>query len=275
MFSLSTLAVAGTLLAASVDPAYIRELQQWRTEREAKLKAPESWLAVAGLFWLHEGENKVGSDPQSDVVLPAKAPKHAGVLVRHGEKADWKPVTGTAAVLDEKSPPAMLGTISLALIVRGGKVGIRLKDPEADTRVHFTGLNWYPPDSQFHVKAKWVPYEKGHTIPITNVLGMTSQEPAPGYAEFTLGGNTYQLEPITEDDHLFFIFKDQTSASTTYGAGRFLYAPMPSNGTVDLDFNKAENPPCAFTAFATCPLPPRQNVLRVDIPAGELRYGKH
>ncbi|MCU1327861.1 MAG: hypothetical protein JWN34_3231 [Bryobacterales bacterium] len=260
---------------ATLDTAYVRDLQQWRAVREEKLKAPTSWLAVAGLFWLHEGENKVGSDPLSDVVLPASAPKHAGVLVRHGEKAQWKPVSGAVLLLDEKSPPATLGTITMTPIVRGPKVGIRLKDPDADTRKHFTGLKWYPAAPQFHLQAKWVPYDSGHTIPITNVLGMTTQEPAPGYAEFTIAGKQYKLEPVTEEDHLMFIFKDETSTSTTYGAGRFLYAPMPVRGVVDLDFNKAENPPCAFTAFATCPLPPKQNMLKVSISAGELRYGKH
>jgi uncharacterized protein (DUF1684 family) len=269
------LMAASLAFGATLDTAYVRDLQQWRAVREEKLKAPTSWLAVAGLFWLHEGENKVGSNPLSDVVLPASAPKHAGVLVRHGEKAQWKPVSGAVLLLDEKSPPATLGTITLTLIVRGPKVGIRLKDPDADTRKHFTGLKWYPAAPQFHFQAKWVPYDSGHTIPITNVLGMTTQEPAPGYAEFTIAGKQYKLEPVTEEDHLMFIFKDETSASTTYGAGRFLYAPVPVNGVVDLDFNKAENPPCAFTAFATCPLPPKQNMLKVSIPAGELRYGKH
>lgn len=270
---LSLIAISGALLAAEVD--YARELRQWQIAREEKLKAPSGWLSLAGLFWLAEGPNKVGSDPQSDVVLPKSAPKHAGVLVRTGETAEWKPTNGPSVKLDEKSDPVSIGSTTLAVIVRSGKVGARLKDPNAETRTHFAGLKWYPPAPKYHFQAKWVPYEKGRTIPIVNILGMTTQEPAPGYIEFAIDGKQYQLEPIVEDDQLFFIFKDQTSTSTTYGAGRYIYTAMPSNGVVDIDFNKAYNPPCAFTAFATCPLPPRQNVLKVAIPAGELRYAQH
>jgi hypothetical protein len=127
MRRLLPLVAASLALGASVDTAYVRDLQQWRAAREEKLKAPDSWLSVAGLFWLHEGENKVGSDPLSDVVLPASGPKHAGVLVRQGVKAQWKPVSGAGAGLDENSPPAQLGSVSLFLIVRGDKVGIRKK----------------------------------------------------------------------------------------------------------------------------------------------------
>ena len=275
MRGLVLLAAAGLALAAAADPGYVRELERWRAEREAALKAPDGWLSVAGLFWLHEGDNAVGSDPLSDVVLPAHAPKHAGVMTRHGERAEWKPASGAVVKLDEQSKPVSVGTVSIALIVRGEKVGLRMRDPEAETRKHFTGLRWYTPDTTWRIQAKWVAYDKPRTIPVANVLGMTTQETAPGYAEFSVNGKAYRLEPIVEEDHLFFIFKDQTSTSTTYGAGRFLYAANAKNGVVELDFNKAENPPCAFTAFATCPLPPKQNALAVAIPAGEMRYGKH
>ena len=275
MRRLMVVAPAVLALAAAADPVYVRDLLQWRSAREAQLQTPGGWLSVAGLFWLHEGDNAVGSDPLSDVVLPPHAPKRAGVMTRHGEQAQWKPVSGPAVTLDEKSQPVLLGSVSIALIVRGPKVGLRLRDPDADTRKHFTGLKWYPPDPKWRIQAKWVAYAKPHTIPIASVIGVTSQEPAPGYAEFSVNGKPYRLEPITEEDHLFFIFKDQTSSSTTYGAGRFLYAANPKNGIVDLDFNRAENPPCAFTAFATCPLPPKQNILAVSIPAGEMRYGSH
>ncbi len=267
--------VTCVLLAAAVDPGYVKSLAQWRTERETKLKAPDSWLAVAGLFWLHEGPNKVGSDPLSDVVLPAGSARNAGVLTRRGERAEWRPASGGVVQLDEKSAPATFGSMTLTLIVRAEKVGVRLKDPNADTRRNFTGLKWYPADPAWRIRARWFAYAKPRTLPIASVIGVTYQEPSPGYADFAVAGKTYRLEPITEDDHLFFIFKDQTSSSTTYGAGRYLYAATAKDGFVELDFNKAENPPCAFTAFATCPLPPRQNVLAVAIPAGEMRYGKH
>jgi uncharacterized protein (DUF1684 family) len=125
------------------------------------------------------------------------------------------------------------------------------------------------------VVAKWVAYPAPKKIPITNILGMTDLEDAPGYAEFTLAGKPVHLEPVIEKNQLFFMFKDATSGGTTYGAGRFLYAGMPKDGTVDLDFNKAKNPPCAFTAFATCPLPPKQNTMPVALEAGEKKYAHH
>ncbi len=275
MKRLSLLLAASLALAASADPNYVQDLAQWRKVREEKLKAPDSWLAVAGLFWLHEGENKVGSDPLSDVVLPKTGPVHAGILNLHGKVAVWKPTTGPSATLDENSQPLAFGTVNLFLIVRGPKIGIRMKDPDADTRVHFTGLKWYDAKPEWHFQAKWTAYTPARTLRVPNVLGQVTDEVAPGYAEFIVNGKTYRLDPFIEDDHLFFIFKDPTSTSTTYGAGRFLYTPFAKDGTLDLDFNKAENPPCVFTAYATCPLPPKQNVLPLAIPAGELRYGKH
>jgi uncharacterized protein (DUF1684 family) len=154
-------------------------------------------------------------------------------------------------------------------------MGVRVRDPNAETRRDFTGCKWFPADPAWRVTAKWVAYPKPKTIAITNILGMTDQEPSPGYAEFTVQGKTLRLESVTEDGELFFMFKDATSARTTYGAGRFLYAAIPKGREVELDFNKAHNPPCAFTAFATCPLPPKQNVLAVAIEAGEKSYGNH
>jgi len=213
------------------------------------------------------------------VVLPEGGQKRAGFFrMTHGV-ATVEPVPGAKQLMkpDDPGPPDVvrIGRIAMTVIVRGGKTGVRLRDPNAKTRREFSGCQWYPPAERLHFHAKWTPYASAKTIPIVNVLGMTSQEPAPGYAEFSFQGRKLRLEPITEDDHLFFLFKDSTSGRTTYGAGRFLYAPMPKDGTVDLDFNKAENPPCAFTAFATCPLPPKQNTLAVAIEAGEKTFGHH
>ncbi len=178
---------------------------------------------------------------------------------------------------DETDHPDVLkfGDVTATIIERGGKFGVRLRDPNAETRREFTGCKWFPASDAWRVKAKWVPYPKPKTIAITNILGMTDQEPSPGYAEFTLQGRKMTLEPVLEDGELFFMFKDATSAKTTYGAGRFLYAALPKGDSVELDFNKAHNPPCAFTAFATCPLPPKQNILPAAIEAGEKNYGKH
>ena len=270
-------ALIGVALFAAT--AYETEIAQWRQQREANLKRDGGWLSVAGLFWLHEGANLVGSDPQSDVVLPASAPKRAGVLDFRSGQVRYQPASGSAEILkpDDPGPPDVvnIGSIAMTVIKRVGRTGVRLRDPNAQTRLHFTGLKWFPIREAWRIEAKWIAYPQPKKIAITNILGMTDQEPSPGYAEFNMQGKTLRLEPVTEDNELFFMFKDQTSGKATYGAGRFLYAAIPTGATVTLDFNRAENPPCAFTAFATCPLPPRQNWLPVSIEAGEQKYGPH
>jgi hypothetical protein len=249
-------------------------IEKWRADYEASLKAPNGWLSVAGLFWLHTGDNIVGSDPQSDVVLPAGAPKRAGVFKLAGGKVTFenRQLKSDAA---EKPDVVKIGDLAITIIERGDKIGVRLKDPNAETRRDFTGCKWFPADAAWSVRAKWIAYPKPKKIAITNILGMTDQEDSPGYVEFSLKGRSMRLEPVSEDGGLFFTFKDATSAKTTYGAGRFLDTGLPKSGELELDFNKAYNPPCAFTAFATCPLPPKQNVLTVAIEAGEKKYGKH
>ena len=270
-----TILTAAALLAAP----YRTETEKWRADYEADLRAPEGWLSVAGLFWLHEGDNAVGSDAQSDVVLPAGTPRRAGSFQLYRGVVTFKPASGPASVLkpDDPGPPDVLhiGSVAVNVIKRGDKTGVRLRDPNAPARLHFTGCQWFPIDETWRVQAKWVVYPQPKKIAITNILAMTDQEPSPGYAEFTLQGKTLRLDPVTEEDHLFFMLKDLTAGKTTYAAGRFLYAAMPKDGIVELDFNRAENPPCAFTAFATCPLPPKQNWLPVAIEAGEKKYGSH
>jgi uncharacterized protein (DUF1684 family) len=252
------------------------DVEKWRADYESGLKAPSGWLSVAGLFWLHEGSNVVGSDPQSDVVLPEGTPARAGVLRLNSGKATFEPASGTpVAIKPDSSDTFRFGAVEMTLIERGGKTGARLRDPNAATRRDFTGCKWFPAAESWDVHARWVAYPEPKKIAILNVLGMTSQEPSPGYAEFTLQGQKLRLEPVVEDNQLFFMFKDQTSGKSTYAAGRFLYADMPKDGAVELDFNKAKNPPCAFTAFATCPLPPKQNALPVALEAGEKKYGPH
>lgn len=261
------------LASASWTPAGV---EKWRADYEAGLKAPTGWLSVAGLFWLHEGANRVGSDALSDVVLPAGAPAHAGTLLLESARVTFEPASGPKQALKpDSSDTVKFGPVEMTVILRGGKTGARLRDANAATRRDFTGCKWFPPAERWDVHAKWVPYPEPKKIAILNVLGMTSEEPSPGYAEFTLQGHLLRLEPVIEDDQLFFMFRDQTSGKSTYPAGRFLYADMPKDGAVDLDFNKAKNPPCAFTAFATCPLPPKQNTLPVALEAGEKKYGPH
>lgn len=262
MRKLLTLVVAPAVFAAGGFSGY----QQWRADYEAGLKTPDGWLSVAGLSWLHEGANAVE--------LPPGAGKQSISLRLAGKTASYE---GRTLKSDATEHPDVLrfNGVTVTIIERGGKTGIRLRDSNAETRREFTGCKWFPADDAWRINAKWVAYPKPKSIAITNILGMTDQEPSPGYAEFAVKGQTVRLEPVLEDGELFFMFKDATSSSTTYGAGRFLYASLPKGDHVELDFNKAHNPPCAFTAYATCPLPPKQNVLPVAIPAGEKRYASH
>jgi uncharacterized protein (DUF1684 family) len=269
-------------------PSYKAEIEQWRQLREARLKADGGWLTVAGLFWLKEGENTVGADKAKDIVLPAgSAPASVGVFEFHNDQTQFHAASGVQVLLNGKSattatlkadssgPPdaIQLGNLTMFVIQRGKRYGIRLKDTNSEMRKAFTGLNFFAPDERYRVQAKFVPYDPPKMIPVPNILGETEEEASPGYVEFTLDGHACRLDPVTEDDTLFFIFKDLTSGKETYPPGRFLNTPMPENGKVTLDFNKAYNPPCAFTPYATCPLPPKQNQLSIRIEAGELRYG--
>jgi uncharacterized protein (DUF1684 family) len=168
--------------------------------------------------------------------------------------------------------------LTMFVIRRGDRYGIRLRDRNSEARKMFSGLRHFPIDPVYRVTAAFVAYPEPKQLPIPNVLGDTPVMVSPGYVEFSIGGQTLRLEPVYEgaDPHeLFFIFADQTNGTDTYPSGRFLYTDLPQNGRVVLDFNKAQNPPCAFTAFATCPLPPKQNRLPVRVPAGEMDYGHH
>ncbi|MEK6302654.1 MAG: DUF1684 domain-containing protein [Acidobacteriota bacterium] len=273
---------------ASGKDSYRDEVAKFRAEREAELKAENGWLSVAGLFWLKEGENRFGADPSNEIVLPeGSAPPQAGVFEFHEGKTtlrveggapvtfNGKPATTLEMKTDEKLLPDVvrLGSLSMIVIKRGERYGIRVKDLNSKRRREFKGMRWFPVKEAYRITARFVAYDKPKDIHIANVLGDVSKMPSPGYAVFTFGGKEYRLEPILEGkDKLFFIFADRTNNKTTYGAGRFLYTALPQDGKVTLDFNRAENPPCAFTQFATCPLPPRQNRLKVAIEAGELNY---
>ncbi len=289
--SLTLLAAAYAAAAglAMVNDNFLKEEADWRAAREARLKAPDGWLSVAGLFWLHDGAMVLGSDPQSDVVLPASAVRRAGILHMKAGAVTFEPAAGVHATINGKPATKALlqpdtsehpdklevSGITMTIIRRGDRTGVRMRDPNAATRRDFTGLNWFPAGKSWRIEAKWVPYAQPKKIRITNILGMTDDEPSPGYAEFTINGKVQRLEPVEEDGSLSFMFKDATTGKATYGPGRFLDADMPKNGVVVLDFNRAYNPPCAFIAYATCPLPPRQNTLAIAVEAGEKKYGNH
>ncbi|HTU02348.1 MAG TPA: DUF1684 domain-containing protein [Candidatus Sulfotelmatobacter sp.] len=270
-----TLRMMLPLLAAAALAAvstYQSEMAEWRRNREARLKADGGWLSVAGLFWLHEGVNHVGKNAANDIVLP-DGPEKAGTFELRGDKVTATLDGKTRAIEHDSDDAAKVGRLSLYIIKRGDKFGIRLKDPDSEYRRDFHGIEYYPADEQYRVTARFV--AEPRQIPILNILGQTEPSECPGYAVFRLHGQELRLYPILEEPgakELFYIFRDQTTGKETYGAGRFLYSDMPKDGKVVLDFNKAYNPPCAFSPYATCPLPPKENRLDVRIEAGEKSY---
>jgi hypothetical protein len=286
------LAVAvGVAVPAGADEAYRAEIEAWRARRQARLEAKGGWLTLAGLFWLKDGPNRFGTDPDGEIVLPeGSAPALAGVFVFEDGRTAVRLASGVdgriggASVAgphtmepDTSGRPDVLdmGPLSLYVIERGDRYGIRVKDEDSPVRKGFAGLRWFDVDEAWRIDARWVSYPAPRPLKVPNVLGEVSTMPSPGFAEFEIDGTPVRLDGVLEDPtstELFFILRDATSGKETYGAGRFLYSDLPKRGRVILDFNKAYNPPCAFTPYATCPLPPRQNWLPVAIEAGEMKY---
>lgn len=278
--------------AAVVGASYEQELEAWKVKRLAGLKGENGWLSLIGLFWLKEGENRFGSDPLNEIVLPGdKAPAQAGTLrlaagkvtleakPGSGIKSGGQEVTTLELKSDEDGEPTPLelGSLSFHVVKRGDKLGLRVRDRENPARAEFKGTEYYPADRKWVVNALFEPYEPPKKVPILNVLGMETEEMAPGALAFEVDGRAYRLQALKEkgEEQLFIIFADQTSGKETYGAGRYLYADPPgADGRVTLDFNRAYSPPCAFTRYATCPLPPAENRLPLRVAAGE-RYVGH
>jgi uncharacterized protein (DUF1684 family) len=276
------------LAVGAAQAAYEQTIETWRAEREAKLKADDGWLTVTGLFWLREGVNEFGADPANDIVLTSTgAPARIGTFDLQGGKVTLRVAEGVDARIGDRAvreaelkPDAakpseilQVGDLSFLLLKHGERYGIRLKDRNSAARREFTGLRWFPVREAYRVTARFLPHVEPREVPILNIIGDIEKYKSPGVLKFTLNGQEHTLEPVlTAGDKLFIIFRDQTSGKSTYAASRFLYADPPKNGVVALDFNQAINPPCAFTAYATCPLPPRQNRLPVAIEAGEKDY---
>ncbi|HKP45021.1 MAG TPA: DUF1684 domain-containing protein [Pyrinomonadaceae bacterium] len=271
--------------------AHKTEIEKWHTDRANGLKKEDSWLTLVGLYWLKEGENKFGSAPSNGVVLArGKAPEVAGsfwldnghvrlaALPAANVTVDGKPVTNLDLKddNDDNGPTIMkLGTLIINVLKRGDRIGVRVKDSQSEARLQFKGIEYFPTDTKWRVEARFERYQPAKTIPITNVLGMTDDESAPGALAFEIDGKTYRIDPILEkgETDYFIMLADETTGRETYGAGRYLYvSPPDASGKVIVDFNKLYNPPCAFTAYATCPLPPRQNHLPFRIEAGEKKY---
>jgi uncharacterized protein len=271
--------------------AHRQQIEKWQETRLTNLKKEDSWLSLVGLYWLNEGENKIGSDATNPVVMPKdRAPAYAGsfwlengqvrLAARPGVEftSGGQPVNALAlkADSDDGGPTILkLGSLLFNVVKRGDRIGVRVKDTESQTRKDFQGLEYFPIDPKWRVEARLEPYQPPKTIPITNVLGMTDDETSPGALVFEVDGKSYRIDPILEkgETDLFVMIADGTTGRESYGAGRYLYvSPPDASGKVVIDFNKTYNPPCAFTNYATCPLPPRQNHLPLRIEAGEKKY---
>jgi len=278
--------VAVNPAAPQPDP-YEHQVQTWRQAREQSLKADDGWLTVTGLAWLSPGRNTFGAAPGSTVRLPAHASPAAGAFVLDGahvivEVAPGVPVTRagqpvTRAELRSdaggQEPDVLaLGAVTMQVLSRGARLAVRIRDLRTPARAAFKGLRWYPVKPEYLVQARFLPAATPRTMRVDSVIGIPDDMSSPGTVEFQLGGKTLHLTPVIEpgDPSLFFIFRDATAGKTTYGAGRFLHADPPRDGVVILDFNRAYTPPCGFTAYATCPLPPAENRLTLPIEAGEL-----
>ena len=299
----SFLVLAASAFGIAASPAqnvnFQKETTTWRAEHAEELQKPDGWLALAGLEWLQPGDNTFGAANDNKIHLPAAAPQHLGVLHLEGETItlspppggfpagfliDGKPVQAQALHTDpdhdKNNPRLTIATLNMYVIHRGDKFALRIKDAKSAALTGFHGLKWYAPNPTYRVTARWIPYTPQKTFTIATLIGTSYPAQIPGSAEFTLYGKTYRLDPILEDPQvakLFFVLRDATSAKTTYGACRFLYTGFPDHGLdhpgeLVLDFNRLENPPCAYTPFATCPLPPRQNRLPIPLPVGEQRY---
>jgi uncharacterized protein (DUF1684 family) len=254
---------------------YEDSIRAWQQHREAGLRSPDGWLTLVGLFPLNPGDNSIGSAKSNDFVLPqGSAPAHVGRLHVSDGKITFTAADGQTRPLsyDEEKPDVVhAGLVSFYVIKRGNRFFVRAKDSASAVLRSFKGTTFFPINPELHFQAKFIPDRK--MIAIHNVLGQTDQEESPGIVEFSYRGQPYRLRPIYEGKTLFFLFKDLTNKTETYQAGRMLNTPLPVDGNVDLDFNHSYNPPCTFTPFATCPLPPKENTLPFPVTAGEKRYG--
>ena len=270
-------------------PEYIAEIQQWHQKRIERLKRDTGWLNLVGLYWLKEGENSFGSSEENDIKFPDNSPPKIGTIILKDSLLTFKSADGVDVlnndikVTDLELKDDLTGTrTTLAtgslrwyIIKRGERYGIRLRDVESPILKEFKDIDIYPINEDWRIEATFIPYDPPKQILIPNILGTTEEDNSPGSLSFTKNGKNYKLDAIKSRSGFFIIFADETSGKETYGAGRFLYTDEPdSNNIVTLDFNISYNPPCVFTKYATCPLPPKQNYLHLKITAGEKMWGE-
>jgi uncharacterized protein (DUF1684 family) len=281
---------------------YISSIQQWRQQREKELKAPKGWLNLEGLFWLHKGVNTFGGSQKNDCVYenpdPSDVffPDHLGNFILEGDSVIWETLdkytvqikdqntalNSKVCIFNDKGLSREVNwnkigaSFSWNIIKREEKIGVRFRNLNSTNLSSFKGNEYFPIDEKFKLKAVLQPPIESFLM-IANVLGQQVASKSAGKLLFTFQNKKYSLDVIDEGEHMLFItFADATSGLSTYGSGRFIYIDPPdANGNTFIDFNKAFNPPCAFTSFATCPLPPPQNRLQLAITAGEKNYGHH
>lgn len=290
---LGTLLLGVASLGFVNDSTYESEIKEWHKERVEALKTENGWLNLAGLFWLEDGRNSFGADGKNKIVFPSgKSPANLGTfIVENGQiTLEAKPeaeiyindqpaaaAAVTKLTIFPYEKPIVLKHKSLRwfIIKRGDKFAVRLKDLESPYLKEFKGIDTYPVSQDWKVKAKFEPTE-GRKIPITDITGRLDYQDSPGVLVFNIKGKEYRLDALKSGEGFFILFGDNTNKKETYGSGRFLYTKkLDADGYTDLDFNRAINPPCAFTPYATCPLPPKQNVLALAVTAGEKNYGHH
>jgi len=272
-------------------PEYLEEINKWDQHRLERLKADDGWLNLVGRTWLKPGENKFGSAKDNDVLIESdKVPDFMGVFIFEDSTVTMKvndgvkillngePVNEMKMIGDESEDMTVFqyGPIKWNLIIRDTLYGIRFRDLQSEFVNTFEGIERFPVNEDWKIEAVYEPYDPPKIINVPNVLGQVSEEPSPGAIVFTKDNQTYRLDAIEVGSRLWFIFADGTTGEETYGGGRFLYTDKAdSNGIVVVDFNKAYNPPCVLTKFATCPMPPKENYLSLEITAGEKTYGEN
>jgi uncharacterized protein (DUF1684 family) len=264
--------------------SFAEEHRLWQEKRIERLKSETGWLNIAGLYWLREGENSFGSDSSNFIVFPEIAPARIGKYILDEGKIRFIPEKGSAVsyamepavemdiATDRSGSPSILESGSLAwfIIQRGSRYGIRLRDYQNPALEEFKGIETFTPDPEWQLRAEFEAFEETREILVPTVTGTEEKYMCPGILRFRIGDRVVELQPLESGKRFFIIFADETSGLETYGGGRFLYTEKPDRkGRLLIDFNRAYNPPCAFTPYATCPLPPAENILPLRIEAGE------
>ena len=266
------------------DKTYRQTIDDWRRERDETIRKDNSWLSLAGLFWLKLGKNQFGSNPANEIQLPARVPPVIGQIEYNGRSVTLRTDSGQKVMVGDaltefailepdiaENPSFIkLEGIQMVVIQRGNRMGVRLWDNLNERRASFPARTWYDIEESFRVPAAFTPYDRPKMAYFPDLTGERAEYPVEGYVTFDLGGTAHRLDINKEDDGTLFLrFWDPTSQTETYPTGRYLIADVEPDGKIFLDFNKAYNPPCAFTDFATCVFAPEQNRLSLSITAGE------